>query len=101
MREESLVRYVGRPQLTFWVFACGDGEVSLELGSEAVCRRVRLEGGANRGLLGLLASLLGSLCSSEFRPFLDDDLVLEINGSLRVSELFLVLTMFSTLDFPH
>lgn len=50
------------PQLTLWPLVWGDGEVSLELGSEAVCRRVRLEGGANRGLLGLLASLLGSFC---------------------------------------
>lgn len=56
---------------------------------------MRLEGGANRGLLGLLASLLGSLCSSEFRSFLDDDLVLdEMNGPLLVRELFLVFTMF-------
>ncbi|KAF3849631.1 hypothetical protein F7725_019350 [Dissostichus mawsoni] len=46
--------------LTLWALVCGDGEVSLELGSEAVCRRVRLEGGAKRGLLGLLTSLLGS-----------------------------------------
>lgn len=56
----DLVRYVGISQLTLWALVWGDGEVSLELGSEAVCLRVRLEGGANRGLLGLLTSLLGS-----------------------------------------
>ena len=51
-------------QLTLWPLVCGDGDVSLELGSEAVCRRVRLEGGANLGLLGLLTSLLGSFCGT-------------------------------------
>lgn len=62
---------------------------------------MRLEGGANRGLLGLLASLLGSLCSSEFRSFLDDDLVLdEMNGPLLVRELFLVFTMFFFFCLP-
>lgn len=52
------------PQLTLWPLAWGDGEVSLELGSEAISLRVRLEGGANRGLLGVLASLLGSFWST-------------------------------------
>lgn len=62
---------------------------------------MRLEGGANRGLLGLLASLLGSLCSSEFRSFLDDDLVLdEMKGPLLVRELFLVFTMFFFFCLP-
>ncbi|TNN41898.1 hypothetical protein EYF80_047932 [Liparis tanakae] len=59
------VTQVGISQLTLWPLACGDGEVSLELGSEAACRRVRLEGGGNRGLPGLLTSLLGSFCREE------------------------------------
>lgn len=69
--------------------------MSLELGSEVVCRRVLFLGG-ERGLLGALTSLLGSLCSSEFFPFLlDDDRVLEeMKGSPLVCELR-VFTMFS------
>lgn len=51
-------------QLTLWLLDCGDGEVSLELGSEAISLRARLEGGADRGLLGALASLLGSFWST-------------------------------------
>lgn len=54
---------MGRSQLTLWPLAWGDGEVSLELGSEATSLRARLEGGANRGLLGVLASLAGSFWS--------------------------------------
>lgn len=69
--------------------------MSLELGSGAACRRVLFEGG-ERGLLGALTSLLGSLCSSEFFSFLgDDDRVLEeMKGSPLICELR-VFTMFS------
>lgn len=75
--------------------------MSLELGSEAVCRRVLLVGGDNRGLLGLLTSLLGSLCSSEFWFFLlDDERVLEeMKGLLPVPER-LVFTMLLPLVCP-
>lgn len=68
--------------------------MSLELRSEVVCLRVLLEGG-DRGLLGVLTSLLGSLCSSEFFSFLlDDDLILEeMKGVLLICELR-VFTMF-------
>lgn len=61
----DLVRYVEMPQVTLGPLVWGDGEVSLELGSETVCRRVRFEGGLNRGLLGLFASLLSSFCRGE------------------------------------
>lgn len=73
--------------------------MSLELGSDAACRRVLFEGG-ERGLLGVLTSLPGSLCSSEFFSFLlDDDRVLEeMKGSLLVCELR-VFTMFVAFSF--
>lgn len=61
----DLVRYVEMPQVTLGPLVWGDGEVSLELGSETVCRRVRFEGGLNRGLLGLFTSLLSSFCRGE------------------------------------
>lgn len=48
------------PQVTLEPLVWGDGEVSLELGSETVCRRVRFEGGLYGGLL--FTSLLSSFC---------------------------------------
>lgn len=74
--------------------------MSLELGSDAVCRRVLFEGG-ERGLLGALTSLLGSLCSSEFFFFLrEDERVLEeMKGLLLVRELR-VFTMSAPVVLP-
>lgn len=74
--------------------------MSLELGSDAACRRVLFEGG-ERGLLGALTSLLGSLCSSEFFSFLrEDERVLEeMKGSLLVRELR-VFTMSAPVVLP-